>query len=158
VLPAVPLVVPEVPLALPLPLGELPIRAFFRTNLSLALDPVALLVDPVALVPLAVPEVPVEPPDIESPLCRHPVTVMLLLLWLEQVEATIRTDSTRRCCPLELDIPELLGVPAVLPVDPVEGVPAVAPEEPELLLSRRPRTSTWCPTWGRSSLELPSSM
>ena len=36
-LPAVPLVVPEVPLALPLPLGELPIRAFFRTNLSLAL-------------------------------------------------------------------------------------------------------------------------
>jgi hypothetical protein len=83
VLPAVPLVVPEVPLALPLPLGELPIWAFFRTNLSLALDPVALLVDPVALVPLAVPEVPVEPPDIESPLCRHPVTVMLLLLWLE---------------------------------------------------------------------------
>ena len=79
-LPAVPLVVPEVPLALPL--GELPIRAFFRTNLSLALDPVALLVAPVALVPLVVPEVPVEPPDIESPLCRHPVTVMLLL-WLE---------------------------------------------------------------------------
>jgi hypothetical protein len=49
---------------------------------NLPLEPVALLVDPVALVPLVelVPEVPVEPPDIESPLCRHPVTVMLLLL------------------------------------------------------------------------------
>ena len=70
-----PLVVPEVPLALSL--GALPILAFLRTNLSLALDPVAL---PVAVVPLVVPEVPVEPPDIESPLCRHPVTVMLLPL------------------------------------------------------------------------------
>jgi hypothetical protein len=80
VLPAVPLVVPDVPLVAPevLPLAELPVLAFLRTNLSLA-----LLVDPVALVPPVVepvPEVPVEPPDMESAFCRHPVTVMLLLL------------------------------------------------------------------------------
>jgi hypothetical protein len=73
----VPLVVPEVPLVVPdgLPLPE-PIWAFFKTNFSLAVEPVALLVDPVALVPL----VPVELPDMDSAFCRHPVTVMLLPL------------------------------------------------------------------------------
>jgi hypothetical protein len=81
-------------------------------------------------------------------------------LRLEQVEETILTDSTRRCCALALDIPELLvvPVPAVLEVDPVDEVPEVVPEAPDVLLSSRPVTSTSCPTCGVSSLALPSSM
>jgi hypothetical protein len=76
---------------------------------------------------------------------------------LLQVDAIMRTDSTRRRWPLDmLELPvvplPLVAVPAD-DVEPVLGVPLVL----ELLDSRLPLISTSWPTCGRSSLALPSS-
>ena len=83
----------------------------------------------------------------------------------EQVDDTIRTDSTRTRCAVddEDEEPEPVAAPAD-EVEPVVGlldeVPAVDPEplEPGVLDSRRPRISTsWFTCW-RSSVLSPSRM